>query len=128
MKLKQLNEKVNAPRTLDVAYEIVTPESAEQGDYAETGWEERGVSMEPDEFDVEDEITAVDKVVDYISEYGGVEPSASQFHPGVWYTTIDSEQGSAFFEQGEEKRYSFHLKNFSEGEERKVYDRLTRKK
>jgi hypothetical protein len=126
MKLMELQEAAKVKRTIDVAYEIVTPESAEYGDAEDRGWEEQNISMEPDRYDKEDGISAVDKAADFIIPHGPVEPSSSEFHQGIWYTTIDPEQDRAYFEQGESKTYSFHLNNFSVDEEKGIYKKVTK--
>ena len=86
-----LNEEVLPVEDKRIAttYQIITPESAEQGDYDSQGWEdEEGESMIPDQYDAEDGITAVDKAVKFLKNNGGNEPSSSQFNTGVWYSTI----------------------------------------
>lgn len=102
-----------------VAYDIVTEESAEQGDAAETGWEnEAGEPIEPDAYDIDNfgDDAKVMLAVQYLTEHGTVEPSSSQWHQGVWYTQIDSQYGV--------KHLSFHLKGFTPDEEQAIFDRL----
>ena len=123
MKLHDLYEGEKNPKTIDIAYEIVTPESAEHGDIEDQGWEEQDIFMEPDEYDSDDGITAADKAIEFISDRGPVEPSSSVFGPGVWYTTTDSEKD---FRTGSETRYSFHLNNFTTEEERQIFNKLTK--
>ena len=105
-------------RYIGVTYEVITPESAENGDFEETGWEDEHVSMEPDEWDVEEGITAVDKAVEYIQDRGPVQNS------GNWYSTVDASGTRDYYEKGKEVYYSFHLNNFSAEEEAEIADRL----
>lgn len=96
-------------RRIKFTYDVVTPESAEQGDFAETGWvDEDGIAIEPDA----DE-DAVSLACDAITrQCGCVEPSSyPSWHAGVWYTSSDGEQD---YRTGEHTRYSAHLEGFSE--------------
>lgn len=112
-------------RKIKITYDITTPESAEIGDFEETGWEnEEGVSIEPDEFDLEEyggELEAVAALAaKVITSEGGVEPSDyPKCCPGhTWYTTVDPELN---YGDGSSKRYSFHLYDFSPEEELAIY-------
>jgi hypothetical protein len=119
-------------RKIRIAYEVITPESAEEGDAAERGWEdEEGVEIAPDTYDLEDHDgnktkAAVALAVEEITKYGGVEPSDyPTCHAGhTWYTTIDPERD---YQDGSEKFYSFFLDEFTEEEELEIYRRLTRR-
>lgn len=116
------------PRRIATTYEVVTPESAEAGDAAERGWDnEEGESMEPDEYDLEEALTATDKAATWLRNQGVEEASSSQFHPGVWYTSSVA-QDRAYFEKSEERRQSFHLRGFSQEEERTIHSKLFGKK
>ena len=119
-----LNEEVLPAEDKRIAttYQIVTPESAEAGDFSDQGWEdEEGVSMIPDQYDAEDGITAVDKAVKFLKDKGGNEPSSSQFNVGVWYSTPDPDRD---YHTGEETYYSFHLKGFTSEEEKVIFDKM----
>lgn len=112
-------------RKIKITFETVTPESAAEGDAADRGWiDEEGVSIEPDELDIEDNDTELNAVVALaVKEIGGcVEPSSSQWHQGVWYTEIDPDRD---YQTGAETRKSFHLYGFSKDEERAIFSRLT---
>jgi hypothetical protein len=107
-------------RKIRITYEIVTPESAEQGDADERGWiDEDGVSMEPDETDIEDEVSAVDKAIKFLKENGATEPSSSDSHVGLWYTCRehDTDLGTGAVESR-----SYHLVDFMPHEEFAIYD------
>lgn len=86
-------------------YEIITPESAEEGDAEERGWiDEEGQECTPEE---------AFKMVE------GCEPSASDYTGGVWYT--DNEYHTDFKTGAEESR-SYHLKGFTPRQERLIFD------
>lgn len=107
---------------ITTTYEIVTPESAEEGDYAEIGWEnEEGEDMTPDEYDAEEGITAVDKAVEFLKDNGPVEPSSSRFSVRTWYTHY----GEQDWRDGSYTNYNYFLNGFSEEEEREIYSRVT---
>jgi len=106
---------------ITVSYDIVTPESAEEGDVAESGWEdEEGVDMTPDEIDIEDGLSAVDKAVDYLQKNGPMEPSSSRFAPRTWYTHQEGQDPS----DGSYTSYSYHLNGFTQDEELEIYQRM----
>ncbi len=116
-------------RRIRISYDVVTPESAEIGDFAENGWEdEEGVLIAPDDCDVEehgDELSAVVALaVDTIGN--GVEASDyPRCCPGhTWYTEIDGEED---YSDGSVKRLSYHLDGFSEDEEEAIYAALVGK-
>lgn len=93
-----------------ISYETVTPESAEIGDAEEHGW----IDEEGTGHDVESAIRLLQ----------GKEPSSSHFHLGIWYTDID---GDIDFRSGAETRQSYHLDNFSEIEQRAIFDGVKRR-
>lgn len=122
-KSKKINENVETTdKLITTTYQTVTPESAADGDFSDQGFEdEDGESMLPDEYDIEEGITAVDKAVEFMKNKGGNEPSSSQFHTGVWYTTPDPDRN---YETGEDTYYSFHLKGFTPEEEEEIYNKM----
>jgi hypothetical protein len=127
-----------------ITYEIVTPESAAEGEAEDSGWiNEEGIDCTPDDMDLSDaedtlwddeieELTkeeiflhAVVKLAEKeILEKGGVEPSSSQFHKGIWYTQIDSDKDYA---TGADERWSFHLDGFTEEQEKAIHEAVTAK-
>jgi hypothetical protein len=111
-------------KTIDVYYARMTPESAEEGDYSETG-ELESLTIEPDEYDQENGITAADLVVKLLKDEGAVHPSNSHFNRGTWYMT---ESQTISYRTGEEEERSFHLKGFTEKEEREIFDAVTRRR
>ncbi len=118
-----------ARKSISVNYSRVTPESAEEGEPSETGHLET-VPITLDEYDREEGLTEADLVVKVLKNEGAMYPSSTAFHRGVWYTT---ESQVIDYGTGEEEERSFHLKGFSQVEERDVFntiitDRLTRKR
>lgn len=122
-KFNQLFENLN-DKIITTTYQIVTPESAEDGDYAEQGWEdEDGESMLPDEYDIEDNITAVDKAVEFLkNKKYTTEPSSSDFHVGISYSTPDADHN---YSTGEDTYYACHLNGFTPEEELKIFKIMT---
>jgi len=107
---------------ITITFSQITPESAEQGDHSDSGWiDEEGVPMEPDNFDYEEGLGVADLAAKYLQREGATEASASFFHPGVWYSTgyqtID-------YGTGTEEERNYHLKDFTEDEERQVWNLL----
>ncbi len=124
-KFKELFENLeNNDKYITTTYQIVTPESAEDGDYADQGWEdEDGESMLPDEYDIEEGITAVDKAVEYLkNKRYTTEPSSSDFHKGISYSTTSPDHN---YETGEETYYTCHLNGFTTEEEFEIWKKMT---
>ncbi len=112
-------------RRITISFARTTPESAEQGDFSATGWvNEEGVDMEPDEWDVEEGLTAVDKAVKYLKKEGATYPSANFFYPDVWYSSASD---VVDYHTGEEEERSYFLKGFDEDELEHVYTRMTQR-
>jgi len=95
---------------IKVTYDIVTPESAEQGDFAETGWE----NQEGEVFD------SVEDAIEWLKREGIDHASSSAFHENIWYTGQEDED----YKTGAVKRLSYHLKGFSKDEQKQVYDAI----
>lgn len=122
--------EVPAIRRIRITYEIITPESAEDGD-AERGWEnEEGVVMEADEDDIAEagvyasgETRAyADAAVDFLENAGVTEYSSSPGtgDDGGWYT----EYGDQDMHTGNYENHSYHLEGFTDEELRDIYNRL----
>jgi len=110
-----------SPR-ITITYSRTTPESAAEGDFSDTGWEdEEGINMAPDEVDREEGVTAADKAAAYLFNEGCYETSSSQFHPGVWYST---EWSTIDFGTDEQEERNFHLVGFSAEEEHAVWEKF----
>lgn len=97
---------------INKTYQVVTEESASNGDFAEGGFE-----YEDRVFD-----TIEDAVKEILTE-GFIEPSASQFHDGIWYTSADP---VVEYSDGSETTYSFHV-TASPAIQRAIFDALLRK-
>jgi len=115
---KKMNENVETTdKLIKTTYQTITPESAEKGDFEDQGWEdEEGKSMTPDEYDIEEGITAVDKTVEFLRNNGASEESNI-----TTYSTVDPERN---YKTGAEKYYSFHLYGFTPEEEIEISKRM----
>ena len=117
-------------RRITITYEIVTEESAEQGDVEERGWiDEEGIEIKPDQYDLDgyddDMLSAIVHLAcEVIEQRGPVEVSSSRFGPGIWYTQLDPTQDRAYFEEGRSETWSFHLEGFTETEECAIYNAI----
>jgi hypothetical protein len=102
-------------KLIRVSYDVVTPESAAEGDTAETGWDcEEGYQIEADETE-----SHVDCAVRLLA-YEGADAcyaSASDFHTGVWY----QDGGSTDYRTGAVRTRAFHLDGFTVAEEYQIW-------
>jgi len=123
---------MSAPRQVKITYQTVTPESAEHGDFAETGWLDGcwkydtpdGIDfdcMDPDKWDREEGITAIDKTVEFLRDAGAVHPSDSGGGSGTWYST----ESELDYRTGESETRSYHLGGFTPEEEQAIFDHIT---
>jgi hypothetical protein len=118
--------KSDCGRRIRISYDIVTPESAKIGDFAENGWEEEeGICIDPDQYDVEECGSELAAVVALAANTIGNDVEASDYPaccPGhTWYAEID---GTPDYSDGSVKRLSYHLDGFSEEEEMAIYAEL----
>lgn len=99
---------------ITISYDIVTAESAEYGDYAETGWvNEDGVSFDD-----------VDDAIAWLRREGATQASSyPQWCAGTWYST----EGTKDYRTGDEKHQHYHLAGFSDEDARKVYSAIIRR-
>jgi hypothetical protein len=136
-------EEVEAPRTtvaakddeppvIRISYSRVTwGDSGDSDDYEEDhGWiNEDGVEFEPDDGDVEDGMTESESIVNqaaaFLKKEGATQPSSSEFHKGIWYST---ESETIDYGTGEEEERSFHLEGFSSEEEAEIYKQTTQRR
>lgn len=120
---------MQSEKRIKISYEIITPESAEQGDAEERGWyDEEGILIEVDKFDKSIGMTIAEKAADTITQHPGEEgfqASCSDFYSGIWYTAYKTEYD---YETGAVTNYSFHLYGFTEDEERAIYNILKGRK
>lgn len=91
--------------TYGVTYETITPESAEDGDAEDRGWE------------VEYTQAPLFEIVDLAKHtYGTSEPSSSVVNSYTWWTSPDPVNDRNYFEKGESKYYSLHIKDMTDRE------------
>lgn len=127
-----LSNPVEAPnparrkRAVVFTYEIVTPESAEEGDAEERGFLSTSGQQLPLDYadlqqsrpadeDIQNPVSGAEEAAKMIlDELGFIEPSSSSWHKGVWYSQAD---GDPDYATGAETRKAAHLYGFSEREE-----------
>lgn len=124
MKIRRFNEHLNEDKVITTTYQTTTPESSEDGGYSDQGWEdEDGESMLPDEYDIDDDITAVDKAVDFLkNKKYATEPSSNNFHVGISYSTTSPDTN---YQTGEETYHTCFLEGFTEEEEFEIFKIIT---
>lgn len=139
-------------RTYHVTYDIVTPESAEDGDYAESGWVDRmgwrcntdavgqayidwcatqdlDHTIEPDEYDIEEHdgdesAAAVALMVKVLRDEGATEHSCSSFDNGGCYTSY----GEMDMYDGSTESRTFHFEaGWTDDEKRAIFDAMRSK-
>jgi hypothetical protein len=85
---------------IKISYSMVSPESASQGDFCETGWiDQKGVQFD-----------SVDEALDFLKLEGAVESSSYPARFGDWLMTdfycVD-------YRENIEEQKSFHLEGFN---------------
>jgi len=80
-----------------ITYQTITPESAEHGDYEDSGWE------------VEEQVENLSEILKVANSYGIYEPSSSKIIGGEWWSSIDPSGTRSYYEEGEETYYSLHI-------------------
>lgn len=114
MGMAKINKKTAAKPRIRISYEVITEESARNGDVAERGWEdEEGEAISLDD--------GVDEAIAFLEDAGAVHPSSSAFHPGVWYST----EGEQDYNTGETTIYSYHLVDFDNDAQEEIYEAIT---
>jgi len=92
------------------SYEIVTQESAREGDFAETGWiNEEGVDFDD-----------IEEVIEHLRMEGIIEASSSCFHTGVWYNT----EAQQDMHDGSWESRNFFIEGATEDEQEAIYNAL----
>jgi hypothetical protein len=103
-------------------YTVTSEASAEAGDYADSGTiESKDITCDPDEYDIEEGLTAVDIAVLELKKDGAIYPCNSTFHPRTWYTT----EGNTDYRTGDETRYSYHPYGFTDDELEAIFKAVT---
>lgn len=126
-------------RQIFLTYDLVTPESAEQGDTSEHGFMSPGNydhPMDPEcvgaafeawkaenvvpcwEEETDDDLSPVEHAIRFLRSGGYSEPSSSVFHAGVWYSWADRESD---YRSGESRGQSAHLEGFTVAEQREIW-------
>lgn len=120
------NENLSdSDKKITTSYYVVDEESAEMGDAKERGWyDKEGESMTPDEFDDED-VTAVDKAVEFLLKNGATVPSSSNPGPNLWFSTPDPDRD---YSSGEDTYYDYHLNGFTPEEVIEIFNRIKQKR
>lgn len=113
------NEEGEGVPRVRISYEVITEESAREGDAAERGWENEDGELMID--DGEDREDLVDNTVRFLQDNGAMDASSSHFHPGVWYTTSDPDTD---MRTGETTYRSYHLVEFTPEEEREIFNEV----
>lgn len=116
-------------RFIASTYSIITPESAEEGDYAETGWKDGAGNRYDNALpaDIGQPITGEDydgdvvaEAVAYLKSEGAFEPSSYPFHERTWYSASNED-----YRSGSTEETSYHLYGFTAKEEREIYRAIT---
>ncbi len=104
-----------------ISYETWDEDSVDAGETDDKGWEnEEGVSMQPDQYDLEEGLTPVDLAVKFLTDNGPMEASSSHFNSGVWYTNY----GEQDMQNGSRTNRSFHLVGFTPEQEEEIFNRI----
>jgi hypothetical protein len=101
--------------TMSVTYEIITPESAEDGEAAEQGFEEEDTPYDS-LADMIDRLLSENLSVIFNSD-GGRRESADK---NTWYTTESSQD----YQTGEWESKSFHPKGITDEEAKIIFDSI----
>lgn len=111
-----------------VTYDVVTEESAADGDVAESGWVAPGGyhvtdKPEPVEWDPRfDDEDPVEWMVKTLRDAGATNPSASFFHTDLWYET----EGVQDFRTGDYERQAYHPEGFTVEQQKRIFAAITR--
>lgn len=114
-------------RLIRISYEVITPESAELGEVAESGWiDEEGVVIEPDADDIagagSEFLAVVNAAVGVIGHKQ--QPSSCPFAPGfTWYSETTGDED---YMTGAVTYKSWHLSGFTPEEEQDIYNEVTK--
>lgn len=106
-----------------ISYGIVKPGFSEDGDFAESGWiSQSGRSMDPDQGDIEDGVTAVDKAVSFLLQSCGfcvLETSGGE-GDSLWWTVPNYNEAS----DGSVESRSFFPYGFTDDELAEIKSRV----
>lgn len=97
---------------IKIYYQTISPESAENGDFESMGeWDNINC----------DKNASIEEIIQLIEGYGYLEPSSSQFHKNIWYSTINPEVN---YKTGTEKYYTIHFDLFPESKQNEIYNKI----
>lgn len=118
--LTGLRDEYPTGRRIKTTYAIITPESAQTGDFAETGWEdEEGkeiiVDMADEEYDTEFD-SIVGQTVKWLEYYGASEQANDDT-----YSNVDPLRD---YETGEEMYLDYHLSGYTPQELAAIAERM----
>lgn len=121
MKIKIFEDFNQQDKLIKTSYQTITPGKDDDDEPdVDNGWEdEDGESMKLDDYD--EGITEIDKAVEFLNNKGATEPSSSEYHIGIWYTTPDSDKN---YTTGENTYYSCHLSGFTPNEEYEIWKKM----
>ena len=116
------NETALTGHFITSTYETYTEESVEHGDAEDRVWlDEEGESMEPDEYDIEDGLSVIDKTVKFLQSKGAIHPNDSM--NARWWSTEEEMD----MHTGERMIKSYHLNNYTEEEKAEINKRMGRR-
>lgn len=119
--INEAEEGIQPIRKIRSVYERWDEESKEIGETDDKGWEdEEGVSMEPDEYDIDEGKSAIDLAVKYLTDNGPVE---TDMH-GKVYRTIDPPMTRDKIERGIDEYITYFLDGFSDDELQEISNRV----
>jgi hypothetical protein len=85
--------------------------------------DEDQLNFTPDEYDLEEGLSAAKLAAKYIVQNSGsLEPSSSQFHQGVWYSSTESDMRT-----GDQIETSFHIVSATPEQEQELYGLITQR-
>lgn len=109
-------QQIAGRKAIVTTYSTITDESAENGAFADNGFEDYTVF----EQETAEDDGVLDQAVEYLNDSGITERSSSHFRPGVWY----SGEPQIDYGTGETKQYDYHLWNFTPEEERYIWGHI----
>lgn len=113
-----IQEEEGKKKVINTSWSLVTPESAENGDFADSGMLPGG-----DEFVDDEDGSALEKSIKWLKQKGAVYPSNSHFSRRTWYSSDPIQD----YKSGNEMTHSYHLEGFSEPEEKSIFAAITNK-
>jgi hypothetical protein len=116
------------PKLITTTYSKVTPGEEDDDEYDEEhGFiDEDGENMNPDEYEIEDNITAIDIAVKFMKDKNGAyEASSSRYSSNTWYTNPEYDED--FSTGAKEKRSYFLHSGWTDAEKEEIFNRMTKR-